>query len=53
MATAATPPLRVRRMIERGTLQHSWRPGRTGPTYAVLVRRSDVERVQQEQHHRH
>ena len=38
---------RVRRMIEPGTLRHYWRPGRTDPNYAVLVRRSEVERVQQ------
>jgi hypothetical protein len=40
---------RIRRMIERGALRHYWRPGRTDPTNAVLVRRSDVERVQQQQ----
>ncbi len=41
---------RVRRMIERGTLRHYWRPGRTDPKYAVLVRRSEVAQVQQHQH---
>ncbi len=40
---------RVRRMIERGTLRHYWRPGRADPSYAVLVRRSEVEQVQQQQ----
>ena len=41
---------RIRRMIERGALRHYWRPGRIGPTNAVLVRRSEVEQVQQQQH---
>ncbi len=41
---------RIRRMIERGTLRHYWRPGRADPSYAVLVRRSEVEQVQQHQH---
>jgi hypothetical protein len=45
-----TARARVRRMIERGTLRHYWRPGRTDPTNAVLVRRSEVEQVQQHQH---
>jgi len=40
---------RIRRMIERGDLRHYWRPGRTDPTNAVLVRRSEVEQVQQHQ----
>jgi len=40
---------RIRRLIERGTLRHYWRPGRTDPTNAVLVRRSEVEQVQQHQ----
>ncbi len=41
---------RVRRWIEQGTVQHYWRPGCTDPTNAVLVRRSEVEQVQQQQH---
>jgi hypothetical protein len=41
---------RIRRMIERGALRHYWRPGRTAPQHAVLVRRSEVEQVQQHQH---
>jgi len=36
---------RVRRMIERGTLRHYWRPGRAEPMYVVVVRRSEVEQV--------
>jgi hypothetical protein len=41
---------RIRRMIERGALRHYWRPGREDNRgRAVLVRRSDVEQVQQQQ----
>lgn len=41
---------RIRRMIERGALAHYWRPGRQHKEgRAALVRRSDVERVQQHQ----
>jgi hypothetical protein len=36
-------------MIERGALRHYWRPGRTDPTNAVFVRRSEVEQMQQAQ----
>jgi hypothetical protein len=36
-------------MSERGTLRHYWRLGRTDPTNAALVRRSEVEQVQQHQ----
>ncbi len=45
-----TARARIRRLIERGTLHHYWRPGRVDPGYAVLVRRSEVEQVQQHQH---
>lgn len=42
---------RVRRMVERGELGHYWRPGREDNRgRAVLVRRSEVERMKQEQH---
>jgi hypothetical protein len=42
---------RVRRMVERGDLGHYWRPGREDNRgRAVLVRRSEVEQVQQHQH---
>jgi hypothetical protein len=42
---------RVRRMIERGALHHYWLPGRQHKEgRAVLVRRSEVEQVQQHQH---
>jgi hypothetical protein len=41
---------RIRRMIERGALRHYWRPGRIDPTNAVIMRRSEVEQVQQHQH---
>jgi hypothetical protein len=43
---------RVRRMVERGELDHYWRPGREDNRgRAVLVRRSAVEHVKQEQEH--
>jgi hypothetical protein len=44
---------RIRRLIERGVLRHYWRPGRTDPTNAVLVRRSEVEQIHQQQEHHH
>ncbi len=44
-----TARARVRRMIERGTIRHYWRPGRAESMYAVLVRRSEVEQVQHHQ----
>jgi hypothetical protein len=49
MAMAHWPPVRVRRMSERGTLRHYWQSGRIDPKYAALVQRSEVEQVQQHQ----
>ncbi len=41
---------RIRRVIERGALPHYWLPGRQHKEgRAALVRRSDVERLKQEQ----
>jgi hypothetical protein len=41
---------RIRRMIERGQLRHYWLPGREAKQRSYLVRRSEVEQVQQHQH---
>jgi hypothetical protein len=42
--------MRVRRLIERGQLRHYWLPGREAKQRSYLVRRSEVEQVQQHQH---
>ncbi len=44
-----TARARVRRMIERGQLHHYWLPGREAKQRSYLVRRSEVEHVQQHQ----
>jgi hypothetical protein len=41
---------RIRRVIERGELRHYWLPGRAAKQRSFLVRRSQVEQVQQHQH---
>jgi hypothetical protein len=41
--------MRVRRLIERGSLRHYWLPGREAKQRSYLVRRSEVEQVQQHQ----
>jgi hypothetical protein len=43
--------VRVRRIIERGELRHYWRPGREAKQRSFLVRRSEVERLNQQEHH--
>ncbi len=40
---------RVRYLLQTGQLRHYWKPGRAFHQRAVLVRRSDVERLKQEQ----
>jgi hypothetical protein len=42
---------RVRYLLQTGQLRHYWKPGRTFHQRAVLVRRSEVERLKQEQGH--
>ncbi len=42
---------RVRYLLQTGQLRHYWKPGRAFHQRAVLVRRSDVERLKQEQGH--
>ncbi len=49
MTVGHLPPVRMRRMIERGQLRHYWLPGREAKQRSYLVRRSEVEQVQQHQ----
>ncbi len=42
---------RIRRLIERGDLRHYWRPGREAKQRSFLVRRSEVERLNQQEPH--
>lgn len=41
---------RVRYLLQTGQLRHYWKPGRMFHQRAVLVRRSDVQRLKQDQH---